>query len=146
MHRPQPTSLTAVLLVVSGFCAHHYQHEQPEEIRIRFKSGRKFHAPIGSAPARPEDARGPAGEDSGEDSARAAVTPVKCPGCAAAVLKLLARSEARLTAPAIADALDDAGEGYSDSALSQTLGWLTATGVLVNVTGAKPRGYEFATG
>jgi hypothetical protein len=142
-----PASSLAALLVVAGsFCSAHYHHEQPDEIRIKFRSGKKFAAPMPAERARPEDVAGPAGEGNGELSPPPVVAPVKCPGCATAILKLLAKSEVRLTMPAIADALDDAGQGYSDSALSQTLGWLTASGLLVNVTGSKPRGYEFATG
>jgi hypothetical protein len=139
-------NLAAVFFVVASFCAAHYPGDHPDELRIKFRSGKKLKAPIVAPPSPRREEIPVAGDDSGAVTPQPGVVPVKCPGCAAAVLKLLARSEVRLTMPAIADALDAAGHGYSDSALSQTLGWLTATGILVNVTGQKPRGYEFATG
>jgi hypothetical protein len=139
-------NLAAVFFVVASFCAAHYPSDQPDELRIKFRSGKKLKAPVVAPPATRREETPVAGDDSGASIPLPGVIPVKCPGCAAAVLKLIARSEVRLTMPAIADALDAAGHGYSDSALSQTLGWLTATGILVNVTGVKPRGYEFATG
>lgn len=134
-------TLFALLEAVAAFVEFHYPGEVPEYVAVRFRGRPKavtLPIPAGGGRRKAEAAAA----DESEGSAGPGVVPVKCPGCAAAVLRLLVTRGTPLTMPAIADALDEAGEGYSDSALTQTLGWLTATGVLVNVTGVKPRGYR----
>jgi hypothetical protein len=127
-------TLADLIAVVLAFCAESYPGEPPESVSIRLKGRSRpavFPVPHNGRPAECE-------------GVAAGVAPVKSPGCAAAVLRALVRAGTPLTEPAIADALEAAGEEYSESALLKTLAQLVALNILANPPKTKPRGYRFA--